>query len=243
MKILTFNTWGVYGPYEDRWTLFVKLLPLLDPDVLCLQEVVDERLPKLLAQKLAFKHYEGFWEAGLCLMSRTPLSYVQQFVYRAKSNLENQIRGALVGTVQCQSQELLIGNTHLSWRTEDSNTRLMQLKELIEVTRNKKTASLLAGDFNDVRESAAVQQLEHEGFVDLYQMDGPDQSAVTWDNKNPFIQTHSVKFPDRRIDFLFANQMLLSQLSSSSCRIVLNRADQNGIYPSDHYGVLSELNF
>src|SRR3989338_7254854 len=121
MKILTFNAWGVYGPYEDRWSLFVKLLPLLDPDVLCLQEVVDERLPKLLAQKLAFKHYEGFWEAGLCLMSRTPFSHVRQLVYRAKSNFENQVRGAIVGIMHDQSHEWLIANTHLSWRTEDSN--------------------------------------------------------------------------------------------------------------------------
>jgi exonuclease III len=42
MRIVTWNVWGRYGPWEDRAPRILETLAELRPDVLCLQEVSRE---------------------------------------------------------------------------------------------------------------------------------------------------------------------------------------------------------
>jgi len=149
--------------------------------------------------------------------------------------------------------EFLVGNTHLSWKPDDDETRRKQADELVSGFGQEGVSSILCGDFNCEYPSAPLKGLRDSGFQDL--MEGfPDASRPSWDNKNPFIADHRTKFPDRRIDLILANEAFRSVYSLKDIRITLNTPKSSGhsssppyasqlktldLYPSDHYGILA----
>ena len=243
MKIITLNTWGNSGPYQDRWNLFLEELERYHPDVLCLQEVFELTLPEKIKKKFSFQNVSASYEAGLVIMTRFPKFSEQVLSYESISPSEQQNRQAILVGLKIKSKEIIIANTHLAWKTEDEPVRYRQVQELLQTIPIKGYPVLLAGDFNDTIGSKPVEEIKKAGYVDLCSISHPGERKITWDNQNPFIRTHSVKFPDRQIDFLFLHKQLLRTITVKTCKIAFNRPNQNGIYPSDHYGVFAEIKF
>ena len=243
MKIITLNTWGNSGPYEERWSFFLEELVTDKPDILCLQEVFSSALVEKVKKAFPYFNILSAYEAGLVIMTRFPVVESQIVKYKTISQNERENRQAILAKLEIDGKQITIANTHLSWRPEDETIRYKQVKELLQALVNKADTSLLAGDFNDVRGSTAIEEIERAGYLNLCQLCHPDSKNVTWDNQNPFIQTHSVKFPDRQIDFLFLHQKLITPNTIKSCNVILNHPNPNGIYPSDHYGILAEIKF
>ena len=240
MKIVTLNTWGMSGPYETRWDYLLEELQRIQPDVICFQEVFEPTLVRKIEECFQFSGVASH-EAGLVILTRFSISSHQDLKYQTKSPLEEYERHALSASLTTQSGPLLVVNTHLAWKPEDEKTRLNQVKELIAAVEKKESHALLAGDFNDTPESKPVKTIKAAGFIDLFESLHPDERGLTWDNKNPFMKEHAIKLPDRRIDFLFAHKKLLANTSPLKCEVVFNLPDKNGIYPSDHYGVVVDL--
>ena len=119
--------------------------------------------------------------------------------------------------------------------------RLSQVQELLETVKNRPYPSLLAGDFNDNPGSKPIEEIKEKGYHNLLELASPNSLRITWDNQNPFIQTHSIQFPDREIDFLFASPEFLKLNPIKTCKIVFNCSNKDGIFPSDHYGVFAEI--
>ena len=93
----------------------------------------------------------------------------------------------------CNGKSLLVTNTHLSWKPKDDPTRIKQAEDLLEFVKNESKPAILCGDFNCVYGSNPMRVFIHNGFQDL--MEGkPDQDKPTWDNTNPFIQSHNTQF-------------------------------------------------
>jgi endonuclease/exonuclease/phosphatase family metal-dependent hydrolase len=253
MKIVTINLWGTYGPYAERRKLFLEELGRLRPDILCLQEITDPNLAAEIQMKIALPSAAENYDAGLAILTRFPILSERILKYAAVSPNETNDRRAVIVELEIGNINLVVANTHLSWKAEDGMIRLAQVRELLGAVSKTKSPALLAGDFNDVPQSPAVQEIKKSGFVDLFELIHPDEAGLTWDNQNPFIQSHNVKFPDRRIDFLFAGggrkrgQVVSEDLSPfpqgsvKSCKVVFNRPDARSLYPSDHYGLLAEL--
>lgn len=239
MKIVTLNTWGTDGPYEKRWELIVDELSRLNPEIICLQEVFDPELIELIREALGSMNILTSLRSGLVLISQFELFSETTFPYETQSPTESYLREVISAVLKTPQGEFLIANTHLAWKSEDELVRLQQVKELIAASKGKHSGVILAGDFNDTPESPAIRELKRSDFKDIYEMCHPGKNEWTWDNRNPFIQTHSIRFPDRRIDFLFLNEALAKK--PKKCEIVFNRPDRNGIHPSDHYGVLAEI--
>ena len=241
MKIITLNTWGTYGPYQKRWDFFLKELETIDPDLLCLQEVVEPTLPEKIKKIFPLLYSIESYEAGLAILSRFPILLEEILKYKSVSLTEREDRRAIIARLKTGNNEMILANTHLSWKSEDEPTRLAQVKELIGVIKKRGQPALLAGDFNDVPQSSPIQEVKRAGYFDLLELLHPGEQKITWDNHNPFIQTHSVKFPDRQIDFLFLHQELLAQHPPQISEIVFNRPNTEGIFPSDHYGIFAEI--
>jgi len=123
----------------------------------------------------------------------------------------------------------------------DEPTRLGQVEELLELLEPLEGRVLLSGDLNAVPESAPIQRILSAGFRDLFALTHPGETGITWDNQNPFIQSHSVRFPDRRIDYLFLHEKVLKTLTPIEVQVVCQTPTPEGLYPSDHYGVLASL--
>lgn len=237
MKILTLNTWGTNGPIGRRPILIDQILAL-DADLLCLQEVVDPSLFKALA----YSHTLHMPDQGLAILSRFPVQSERRLVYKTASPLEPYRRGVLLAQL---SDLLWVGTTHLSWKAEDTASRQGQAEELVQTAEVLSDPVLLSGDFNAQPSEPPIRQMVQAGFVDLFEaLRAPsptEEPGITWDNRNPFIQSHSVRFPDRRIDYLFLRQAPAETWKVLSCQVALNRPTLSGLYASDHYGVLAIL--
>lgn len=237
MKILTFNLWGILGPAE-RQPVLLRALRQIDADLLCLQEAADpsllEQLPDYPARLRA--------EAGnLAILSRYPILSHRVVTYAAASPLETYCRQALLAQLQVGETPLWVVTTHLSWRAEDEPTRQAQAEELLALVGPLGENVLLSGDFNTEPDHPPVRRLREAGFVDLFAELHSKEPGITWDNANPFIQSHSARFPDRRIDYLFLHANALRRFAVRRCEVVGRTPSPEGLFPSDHYGVLADL--
>lgn len=238
MKILTLNTWGSYGP-AARQAVLLDAIQAIDADITCLQEVTD---PKLL---ISLNYPTSFYapDAWLAILTRYPAAGEKVVTYQTQSPQESYSRQLLLGEITVGNQSLWVGTTHLAWQEVDEPTRVAQVKELLETTRSLRGDILLSGDFNAAPESQVPKLIREAGFVDLFAHRHPKETGITWDNRNPFIQSHSLRFPDRRIDYLFLSQPALDRLVVKNCGVVGDSPGADGLPPSDHYGVLAEITF
>lgn len=234
MRILTLNTWGVHGP-PDRQLVLLEAIRSLTPDILCLQEITD---PKIL-NSLSTPHRAHAPDSWLALLSRFPMFSQRIITYQAISRLEPYRRQALLTELKVGPDTLAVVNTHLAWQAADEPTRLVQVEELLETVAPLGDRILLSGDFNAAPETEVIRRIREAGFVDLFARFHGNDPGITWDNRNPFIQSHSVKFPDRRIDYLFLHENAVDWAEPIGCEVACQAPNPEGIYPSDHYGVLA----
>lgn len=240
MRLITLNTWGKCGPYQERWRFLLEELGNLKPDVLCLQEVMDDELTRSLQKFLGFSNFIPSYEAGLLILSRFPLSDHRILSYQHRSPQEMDYkRNAITTKIKIGKIELVLANTHLAWREEDRPTRDGQITELLEAIKETCFPSIICGDLNDIPESLPLERTRTSGYENLLQIYQPD--AITWDNRNLFIQTHNVKFPDRQIDYILTHESASRILKPKTCRRAFDQINEQLIYPSDHYGIFSEF--
>lgn len=193
---MTLNTWGKCGPFRERWNFFLEELGELQPDILCLQEVADDELTQMLQQFLGFSHLISSYEAGLLILSRFQILEHQVLTYQHCSPLEtNYERKAIVAEFEFEMKKTAIANTHLAWRAEDRPTREGQIGELLEALKKTGFPAIICGDLNDIPESSVLEQTRLAGYESLIHLS--DADPITWDNRNPFIQGHSVAEPNQ----------------------------------------------
>ena len=199
-----------------------------DADLLLLQEA---NIPENFLESLPYPARFHFPEAGLAILSRFPAREEKRLTYQTASPLEPHLtRGLLLARLDVDGKPLWAGTTHLAWKAEDGATRLAQAEELVKATAGLPGPVLIGGDFNAPPEDPPARRMISGGFSDLYAGGG-----ITWDNQNPFIQSHSVRFPDRRIDYLF----LRGKFPAGRCEVACREPGAGGLHPSDHYGVLA----
>ena len=235
---LTLNTWGHHGPPE-RIPLLRKTLGSLHPEILCLQETPDKGFLSTLASDLGAATCFHAPESGLGILSRFPALTHRIVTYRVRSALETYCRQALLAQLDLGSQSLWVITTHLAWIASDETTRCAQVEELLTLAKPLGDSVLLGGDFNTPPNAPSIQRIREAGFLDLFGRLHPREPGITWDNQNLFIQSHSVKFQDRRIDYLFLNKKGGERFSPADCEVVCRTPTADGIYPSDHYGVMA----
>jgi len=235
MKLVTLNTWGSAGPPE-RQRVLQKALRTLDADLLCLQEVPD---PNGFAQLRDWPFCLHATESGLAILSRFPIVSHRIETYPTISPFSDEKRQLLMAQVAVDRQMFWVANTHLAWKKEEEPTRLGQVNDLVDLLSPLKGTIVLAGDFNATCQEASIVRLTQSGWIDLFQRFHPDQPGWTWDNANPFIRSHTVKFPNRRIDYIWFHPGQPNPLQPIACEVVCDTPDPNGLYPSDHYGVLA----
>jgi len=104
---------------------------------------------------------------------------------------------------------------------------------------------ILMGDFNARSDAEEIAVLKKAGFRDAFAEVG-DPPGYTWDGTvNGNIQLQKRVFPEdfwlepkqQRIDYIFFRG---SGLQVKAGEVVLNRPIQ-GLYPSDHFGVLADF--
>lgn len=138
---------------------------------------------------------------------------------------EGEQRGLLQLVLDVRGQEIVVMNTHIDYRQDDSE-RVLNVGELREAAkRYRPRAVLVCGDFNDLPTSKTINLMK-EDFVDAWEAVGQGDGF-----------TYPTATPEKRIDYIFVSKQTTS--GSVVIRPIAARVLQSDA--SDHLPVLVEF--
>jgi endonuclease/exonuclease/phosphatase family metal-dependent hydrolase len=271
LRALTLNLWGDNGPLEQRLALCIQQLQALSPDVIALQEVravpgkvvnTAEQLASALGMQFVYqKTVEwGGGDEGLAILSRLPIRESGHSLLPHPMPEDQRI--ILWALLDSGVGAVAAATTHLTYRMTHGDKREGQVAALDEVMQaivarqaERPAATLIMGDFNagpDADELRFMRGLHSLSSRRTYYQDAwlvnpqratlEDQTGITWARRNTY--THKLRFleTDRRIDYIFVGAASRDGRGMvQDCRVVLDQADSEGAFPSDHFGVYAEV--
>ncbi len=245
MKILTLNTWQERGPWEKRWELILKGLEVHQADIVGFQEVFNMDWAKTVQEQSGYPYLAVSGEhSGLIFLSRFKPLEQKCLVMKTKSPTEDYLRYAFYVRVEAGKGPIAVVNTHLSWKADEHEVRKKQVLELVDFVdaSARDLLTVIVGDFNTDPDTEAVRFLrEKQKWVDAFGKVHPEAVGLTWDYKNPYAALEKKKMAERRIDYVFIRQPKESFQKICSAEVVFNQPSPEGIYPSDHFGVLVDI--
>lgn len=269
LKCVTFNLLhggvlsGLVGDAQDldrRLDMVVEDLRVLEADIVGLQEASTSKGRGNVAERLAVQlgfHYvyapAGFrffsneyvnaliawvmnFTEGPAILSRFPITTWKVYDLPRCGRFTDP-RVLLFAEVQIPWGRVLVCSTHIS----GDPCQAKRVAELIHELRGQFPV-LLMGDFNALEDSSALAVLRQEaGLIDTFRELNPTVPGFTvWQQVSASVPT-----VHRRVDYLFLLPGTEFPERVRSSRVVLNTprtlADGRTLWPSDHYGVLSEI--
>lgn len=135
-------------------------------------------------------HYQG-GEYGNAMLTRFPVLRWDNTHYRMIRPGEQ--RGLLQLVIEIHGRRLLILDTHMDYRSDDSE-RLMNVEEIKQIAKKYGLPVVVAGDFNDTPGSRTHLNMREE-FLDCWEQIGAG---------NGF--SYSSDKPRKRIDYVFTSK-------------------------------------
>lgn len=236
LKLVSFNIWHNQGDWAARLPLLVAAIRAEDPDVIGLQEVLEDAAVDLPNQAQTLADALGGYSVhfvstdpdgaprryGNALLSRLP---VTGFDSRKLHPLDDY-RTAIRIRVSLAGRTVDVINTHLAWQADVAAVRARQIADLVSMLPQDGTPLIVMGDFNALQEDAGLTALTGPRFFSAL----PRGSAET--TLNP-ARGH----PDRVIDHIFAETAGFALVRAS----VIGSDPVNGEYPSDHFGLAATV--
>jgi endonuclease/exonuclease/phosphatase family metal-dependent hydrolase len=261
LRVITWNLWGRGGPWNERLAGITSTLVAAQPDVVALQEVWAEEGGRSQADLLATAlGFDRIWASryaidgvavGNAILSRWPIAESEVRSLPARPPELEELRNVIRAAVDGPRGRLVVYTTHLNWRFDQSVVRQEQVRfvaRFIAESREEGCPPILTGDFNAVPDSDEIRMLTGRMalavpglvFHDAWEAAGDGGAGFTWTNANPWARQDLE--PDRRIDYVFTGWPKKGGAGHvTSCRLIGAAID--GIFPSDHYGVLAELRY
>ncbi|MBF6023743.1 endonuclease/exonuclease/phosphatase family protein [Lysobacter niastensis] len=242
LDIVTLNLWHDQGDWPRRQPLIVDTLRRLQPDVIVLQEVLqDTGLPNQageLARQLGYQwHFVSVDPPGRtrrygnAILARKLLAHGEQPLRPADDyRIAGWVRAEIHG------RPLNVYAVHLNFSDATGATRAQQISDLlafVDATRGDAPA-VIAGDFNTTADRPELAPLR-TGYFDAYEARHPaaKTNAAEYVTLNP----HYHAAP-QRIDLVFAQRDTFTPLQSQR---ILDRPGEDGLWASDHFGVQARL--
>jgi endonuclease/exonuclease/phosphatase family metal-dependent hydrolase len=261
VRVATWNLWWRFHNWEERLPLVIDELRAADPDVIALQEVWHDGTTSsahLIAEALGYEarfaalvEYEPGLEFGNAVVSRWPITGEEVRPLPAEDKRDER-RLVLRADVDGPRGPLQVFSTHLNWRMDHSAVRQAQVRtiaELIADSRPRRFPPILGGDFNAEPQSAEVQMLTGQREVaadgvvlmDVWQACHPTDAGFTWDNANPYAASQLEW--NRRIDYLFVGWPKARAAGQPVGSSLLGTTPTDGVWPSDHFGLVADLRY
>jgi endonuclease/exonuclease/phosphatase family metal-dependent hydrolase len=259
LRVLTLNIWNLAGDWRARRQAIVAVVRRHAPDVVCLQEAVEnDRGNQAAWLAEAF----GGWSVayageplaggpdlfGNAVLSRRPIDDT------ASARLPHVPDDAEVQrvVVHARTGGVDVFSTHLAWQLHDAALREQQVQALVPFVDERsdpaaRVGPIVAGDFNAEPDSDAIRYLcglaslggAGAYLQDAWRLAGDGGPGITWDNRNPHAAVD--REPDRRIDYVFSGfHGRAGGGRPVECRVVAD-GPVEGVWPSDHHGVLAVL--
>ncbi len=244
LTVVTLNLWHDQGDWPKRLAKIVTGLRALHPDVICLQEVLQHAtLPNqasTLAESLGctahFVSVDGPERpkryGNAILTPHRVLATGGVFLqplddWRVAAHVRIEVRG----------RALDVYDTHLHHTIEGGAIRAKQIAHLLAFVDSTRSDApvVLAGDFNCELGSPEIQPVER-AWTDAYaatRPNGTHEQSITLN-----VALHN---PPLAIDHVFVSRADRVALVPASSAIILNDPGADGVWPSDHFGVVAKL--
>lgn len=237
LSLVTFNIWHNQGDWAARLPLLVAAVRAQNPDVIALQEVLEDAAVGLPNQARTIADALGGYTVaftstdaeglprryGNALLSRLPV------LAQDSKKLEplDDYRTAIRLRLSLDGRAVDVVNTHLAWQEDAAPVRARQIADLLDWLPPAGQAPLIVmGDFNAVQEDAGLNALTGPRFFSVL----PRGSVET--TLNP-----AKGHPNRVIDHVFAEAAAFTPVSSAR----IGDLPTAGEYPSDHFGVAARV--
>ena len=262
VRVVSWNVWWRFGPWEERQGPLAAVLAGLDADLVCLQEVfADPDTGRDQAEELAratglhcarARHRDGKPKSfGTAVLSRWPLVDVETLVL-PDADGRRSARAAVLARVEGPGGDFTVASLHLTWQYDATVERQRQLEAaVVEVARRQGDLgsdhpAVLAGDLNAVPESDEVRRLTGASrpyvdgliFTDAWAAAG-EGPGHTWTRDNP--HTADAQFPRRRVDHVMVSWPRPKPLGNPLRAWLAGTEAVDGMVPSDHYAVVVDL--
>jgi endonuclease/exonuclease/phosphatase family metal-dependent hydrolase len=236
LRLVTWNVW--YDPWKqrERWASLWALLDELDPDLICLQEVLAKHLdgPQLRARRA-----RGFWISDARTSGHDVLM-VSRMIPRAhrRHPLPSTKQPELLVASFDTDPPLTVATVHLESSESGQDARVVQLEQVVEQLAADPDVALV-GDMNfpPGEPAEAVVADWRDPWLQVH----PDDPGYTVDSTdNPMRSVHRPTQKRVRIDRVFVRgggwEAVAIQRLGTTC------VDGDpATFISDHFGLLVEL--
>jgi endonuclease/exonuclease/phosphatase family metal-dependent hydrolase len=262
LRVVTYNVYGPANPdWERRHRLIRSTLHELDADVLALQEVpVDD--PAFLEDLVGPGYHFGSFTrpstdgvAGT-LATRWPQRRLAELDLRITERAKQTLAwsATLIAEVETPVGMVVIAHHKPSWpfpcELEREAQAVLAARYLEEHIGDRDVHAVVMGDFDATPDSASLSfwrgRRPVDGvsvcYQDAWEYLHPDHPGRTFDLENPLVRDGEVATAvSRRIDYVLVRAGLHGPtLQTRDCRRILD-APVDGVWASDHYGVLADL--
>lgn len=257
--MVTWNLWGHFGAWEERWPAIVATVDELAPDVICLNEVWGDEdggdQSADLARALGLHHVfrptgprSDGTRFGNAVLAREP---IVEFDHRMLPTAHGQEpRLVLRAAVETSGGPLQMYCAHLSWEFEASQLRQQQLAALASFVLERHDPTgvppIVCGDMNADAWSDEIRMLTGQStpavpglvFQDAWEMAG-EGPGFTWDRRNPHLR--APVWPDRRLDYILVGWPRDTTFGTVERCSLGGTRPVAGVQPSDHYALVADL--
>lgn len=267
MRAISWNLWWRYGSWQERREAIVTELERVAPDICGLQEVWNEgndNFAGIIAAKLGYYHIytpspvPDKWQRtigdttigiGNAVLSRWPIA--ESSTHRLPA-CDEPDEGRLILHAEIRSPygNIPFFTTHLNSAWGQSALRQQQVAAICSFVTERAAGDfppVLTGDFNAMPDYDEIRCLlgktapPARDFVllDAWSYARPLEPGWTWDRRNPHVA--KTLEPDARIDYIFVGLPTKDGLGHILDTELIGTQPVNGVWPSDHFGVLAEL--
>lgn len=254
LKVVTYNLQGMRpgSNWSIRLFFIIQYLEVLDPDVICLQEINEtmtgggeDNMARTIAEALSdhfgmtYHYYfaqthvawDQFYE-GIGIVSKYPVTE-EGFRSLPQSTFPRKVAW---NRIDSPLGPLNVFSTHLAYQSGDNAMRVQQVETIMAYiaeieAANPSSAAILGGDFNTTPGTDPINLLVNvpgdSHYVDTYAAANPGQNGYTV----------PAEAPTSRIDFLFYRHT--GSLLVDTSYVVMNAPYDGSHYPSDHRGVMT----
>lgn len=263
MRVMTWNLWWRFGPFEQRLPAIIETIRSVDPDVVCLQEVWSDEQRDVadeIARRLGLHMVRTdptMWNGesfGNAVLSRWPIDRIASLPLPGTDGQPGP-RRIVAARVHTPWGEWPVASTHLDHRYDGSATRQLQTRTLLELGlqwRGDPAVDLpliIGADLNAVADSDEVRLLTGRSpgvagiiYSDVWEQIG-NGPGHTWRAENPYCTDST--WPNRRLDALLVSWPRPKPVGNPTRTWNIGtdavRLGDESVWPSDHAAVVADF--